>query len=413
MPGQLHYDYLIIGGGIAGVTAAETIREESPASSIGVFSGEAHLFYSRVLLPSYLKKKIGREKLFLRSAEDFTKRRVDLHLSSEVVSLDEKRREVRLKNGLVFAYGKVLIAAGGKVKPWGEEAHQRYIYRLQTLDDADRLIKDLSFIRSPLVVGSSFISLEFLEIFILSQSSPILLSRDPYFFARILDPKGGEILRRNFERHGIALHFNDSLSKVMRKERGLEVLTEQGAEFPADALAAGIGLDRNLEFLKSSAVRMGKHGVLTNEFLETSEPDIFAAGDVAEFQDVIFGERRILGNWTNAFLQGKRAGLNMAGLREPFKNVSTYSITNLGMQLTAIGECGRDSDTIVRLDEGRDQYERLFLRGGVLVGAALINRFQDKAHLAKLIETRTNVEEYRSQLLAGFQFDVQSVPLLT
>ena len=166
---MIGYDYLIIGGGIAGVTAAETIREKSPTGTIGIISGEPHLLYSRVLIPSFLKGRISRDQLFLRRAEDFTRRNIDLHLGQTAVSVDTKLKAVRLENGLVFRYKKLLVTSGGRVKPWGRKEDLEFIYRMQTLDDADRIRARLPALKSPLVIGSSFISLEFLEVFFLNK----------------------------------------------------------------------------------------------------------------------------------------------------------------------------------------------------------------------------------------------------
>lgn len=405
------YDYLVIGGGIAGVTAAETIREKSPTGTIGIISDEPYLLYSRVLIPSFLKRRISRDQLFLRRAEDFTRRNIDLHLGQTAVSVDTKLKAVRLENGLVFRYKKLLIASGGRVKPWGKKDEQDFIYRMQTLDDADRIVSKIPALKSPLVVGSSFISLEFLEVFFLNNISPTVLVRDQYFLGSILDQKGGELMQRNFERHGIKSYFGDVIKEIKKQNEELVIHTERLKEIKSDAIGIGIGIDRRVEFLKDSGILLGEKSVKTDEYMRTNIEDVYAAGDVAEYYDLIFEKWRIAGNWTSAFLQGKRAGLNMAGNPEPFKNVTTYAITNLGFQITALGECDRKLETVSRTDETKEQYECFFIKDGVLIGVSLINRFVDKAHLAKLIETKTSVEKFREKL-NSFEFDIHSIPIV-
>lgn len=175
-------------------------------------------------------------------------------------------------------------------------------------------------------------------------------------------------------------------------------------------MALGIGLERNIDFIRGAGILLGERGIRTNEYLETNIEGIFSAGDAAEFYDVISGKYRLLGNWTNAFLQGKTAGLNMAGKREVFRNVSSYSITNLGFQITVIGECRADSDQEVRIDKYKNQYERFCIQDDVLVGATLINRFQDKPYLTKLIEAKINIANWRESL-RDFEFDIQTIPV--
>ena len=402
------YDYLIIGGGIAGVTAAETIREHDGLGRIGIISDEPHLLYSRVLLPGFLKKRIRREQLFLRTAEDFSEKNIELLLEEKVGAADVPRKEVLLTNRRAISYDKLLVASGGRVTPWVPEGDPPYVYRLQTLNDADRLLEQLEKITRPIVVGSSFISLEFLEIFVLNKINPLLLVRGPHFFENFLDPQGGNLLRDNFEKHGVITQFSDAIAEVNERDTTLRVVTKGIRNVDGDALALGIGIERNVDFLLGSGVELGKKGVIVNEFLEASVDGVFAAGDVAEFYDVILEKHRTVGNWTSAFLQGKCAGLNLVGQRTVFKNVSSYSITNLGFQITALGECSNKLESVIRQDRRRNQYERFFIKDGVLVGAALINRFQDKTHLANLIASKTKIEEYRDEL-KDFTFDINTI----
>ena len=161
----MHYNYLIIGGGVAGVVAAETIRGRAPMASIGILSNEIHPLYSRVLLPSYLKGKIPREKVFLRTLGDFTEKRIDLMLERSVRRVNAESKEVILAGGPIFSYDKLLIASGGRVNDFSAGSTDADVFfRLQTIDDADMLRASISEIRSPLVVGASFIGLEFLEL---------------------------------------------------------------------------------------------------------------------------------------------------------------------------------------------------------------------------------------------------------
>ena len=406
------YDYLIIGGGIAGVSAAETIREHDPQAALGILSDEAHILYSRVLLPSYLKNKIPRERLFLRTEANFVERRIDLLLQEKITKIDTVHKEVLTSNGTSFGYRKLLIASGGKVKPWGEPANEPFIFRLQTLDDADKLHQALSKIQHPIMIGASFIALEFLEIFVKNGIKPQLIAPDRYFFERLLDPAGGELLRKNFEEHGISVMFQDTVVKVEQGVGPLTAITKNGKKIFCDAIGVGIGIERSRDFLQDSSIEIGERGILTNEFFETNIENIWAAGDVAEFKDLVAGITHVVGNWNNAFLQGKRAGFNMLGGREAFLNVPFYSITNLGMQITALGECNdQNSDSLVRYDPIQTEYERLFLKENVLIGAVLINRFQDKMHLSKLIETKTPVGEYRARL-ADLAFDLKEIPVV-
>lgn len=405
------YDYLIIGCGIAGVTAAETIREREARAAVAIMSDEPHVLYSRVLLPAYLKGHVPREKLFLRTLDHFTAKRIDLYLHEEVVAIDVARREVTLGNGISFGYGKLLITTGGRVRRWGTDQDQKFIYRFQTLDDADRLSMALATIKQPVVIGSSFISLELLEIFVIRNIPPVALVRGDQFLGAMLDKEGALLLTKNFERHGITCYFDDEVATITQEKDAVTVHTKQSRIIASDALAVGVGIERNTALVHGSGFNRGEQGILVNEFLETNQEGVYAAGDVAEFYDLIMGAHRMVGNWTHAVLQGKRAGLNMTGEREPFRHVTGYSIKNLGFHITALGDCTDERDTVVRIDPHAHRYERFFLRNGVLVGAVLINCFPDKPRLASLIEKKTALDEYRTKL-SNFTFDITTIPVV-
>lgn len=409
-----HYDYLIIGGGIAGVTAAETIREHTNDAHIALIGEEPHMLYSRVLLPAYLKNRISRSKLFLRSIQDFTEKKIDIHVGDRIVSIDAAHKDVTLESGKTFAYGKLLLATGGRVKEWGKPEDQTYTYRLQTLDDADRLFVALPSLHNPLVIGSSFISLEFLEIFLANKITPKLLVRDKHFFGNLIEEQGGKLMHENFLRLGIQTDYNDTVARIDMASGVLEnrgVTTKRLNAISADAIAVGIGIERNVEYAKKSGIEIGKQGIKTNEFLETNIPDVFAAGDAGEYYDRITKSHVGVGNWTSAVLQGKRAGLAMVGIQQAFVRVPSYSITNLGFQITALGDTTHAEDTVVRIDSARKQYERFFFRDNMLAGAVLINRFADKAYLSKLIEGQVDIAQWRDQL-SNNSFDIHTIPVI-
>lgn len=410
---QMHYDYLIIGNGIAGVTAAETIRTRDQEGRIAIISSEKHPLYSRVLLPAYLKGKIPRERVFLRARDDFAAKRIDLYLGEEIVSLDSSRREAISAHGRIFGFEKLLVACGGRVRRWlHEETAGDRAYRLQTIDDADRLLGDMPRIREPIIIGSSFIALEFIEIFIQYTITPRVFARDERFFEAFTDEAGGQILEDNFKRHGVVCMYGEEVGTVAARGTGLEIASGHSGLTSADSIAIGIGVERNVSFLQDSGIALGRRGVMTDEYLETNVPGIYAAGDVAEYYDLTFGKHHTAGNWTHAVAQGSRAGLNMTGERAAFTHIPSYSITNLGMRLAAIGECGAGLSAIARVNKAEAQYERLFLRDGVLVGAFLINRLQDRPHITKLISQRADIRAYEKQLRA-MAFDMHTIPLVT
>ena len=367
-------DYLILGGGIAGTAAAETLREADQRAKIVILEDEPHVLYSRVMIPKYLKGLIPRENLFLRNIGDYEKRALDFYPSTKAVKIDFARREVRAETGLAVSYKKLLIASGGPPpEPFLSAAASAKILRMHTLEDADLIKKELASgaHQSALVAGESFIALEFIEILSLAGVGVHIAAKGDVWGEERFGKACGELLEENFKKHGIVIHKN----------------TEDFL-FKTSLVCLGIGLSSGLNIFPGLEVGSG---VLTDEFLKTSDSNTFAAGDVAEFFDVVLGKKRIVGNWTNAFLQGKTAALNMAGGGKIFRAVSAYNISNLGLRLTALGDtAGFDEEKII---SGENNCARLLFVAGRLVGATLINRFNDKIILSELIEKGANRDE--------------------
>lgn len=407
-----HYDYCIIGGGVAGITAAEAIRSRDPEGTIGVFSAETHRLYSRVLLPHYVKGETEREKLFLRKEDDYERMRIDFHPSTEISFVNTEKREVGLHDHTMIGYKKLLIASGGEVAPSNLDTLPDFRYYLRTLDDADRLREAFRagrFVR-PLIVGGAFIAFEFLSILAAYKIPARVLFRGEHFFSRIMGSEGGELVKRALFEHGFEVVSGSEIAEVAEGEGVLRITTSRMLDIDHDALFLATGIRRSVSFLAGSGVEIAS-GVKTNEFLETAVSDVYAAGDVAEYFDPIYQKHRVIGNWTNAFLQGKLAGLNMTGERLALRAVSAYATAGLGLAVTAIGECFGGENAVERMDFKKNSYERYITNGDALIGAVFINRNDLRAHAMALIETKTPFGDFRERFKHSV-FDIKEIPVV-
>lgn len=396
-------DYLIIGGGIAGTTAAETIRQKDSHGSIAILGAEPHLLYSRVLLPKYVQGAIRREQVFLRTIADYEKNNIKLFLGEEVVVLDTLRHEVRTRAGNTFAYRALLIAAGGVPKPWRVKGSDTVpVMRFQTIDDADALkqVVDKAIHKQAVVVGGGFIGLELINALVPRGFRVHVVLQDRAFWEQYLDTAGSTFLEQFLEKHSVIIHRETEVlaAEPNAEGAGVHARLATGEELVADMLAVGIGLERNLALFAGEGIEVAS-GVRTNEFLETGAGGVWAAGDIAEYYDILLERHSIVGNWTNAFLQGRTAGMNMAaavtgGERQEFRRVSSYALSVLSMQITFLGHMqsagGEGVKAITRTD-GEQSYERLYIERTRLVGAILMNKFEDKKELERLIAERADV----------------------
>lgn len=389
----MKYDYLIIGGGIAGITAAETIRTNDQNGTIAIVGEEPHMAYSRVLLPHYIKGKLERNKLFLRKKEYFEAKKIDLILGKKLIAINAKNKTATLSDGNEIAYGKIIIATGGRAREIGiKGSDKKNIFYLQTLEDADVIKTALPDIKRAAVIGGGFIALEFLDIFASAKIPATLICRGSGFFSRVIGESGAKILEKNFLEHGIKLIFNDTAIEFLGKKKANGILTANGKKISCDALGVGIGLERNISFISDLNLKTGE-GILTDAHLNAGE-NIFAAGDVAEYYDQSIGRLRLAGNWNSAFLQGKTVGLNALGKNLEFKSVTSYSAANLGFNLIFIGETKDFSESISRADDIKRKYERIFLFDGKVIGAALINMPEERQKITALIERQAAIKNF-------------------
>lgn len=379
-----------MGGGIAGTTAAETLREQDQHARIIILEDEPHVLYSRVMIPKYVKGLAPRESIFLRRIGDYEKRAIGFYPSTKVVRVDFPRKEAHADTGLAVSYKKLLIASGGKPRPLPEPflsaKNSAKILRMHTLEDADLIKKELSSgaYGVALVAGESFIALEFVEVLSTHGVRAHLVAKGDVWGEERFGRVCGELLEENFKKHGILIHKKTEISFF----KDAEFLLQNGERIKTSLACLGIGISRDLNIFPGLEA---SNGVLTDKFLRTSNPDVFAAGDIAEFFDIISGKKRIVGNWTNSFLQGKIAALNMLGGGKIFRAVSAYNISSLGLRLTALGEMA-DFDEEKTIS-GENNCARLLFRAQKLVGATLVNRFNDKVLLSELIEKGANQDE--------------------
>ncbi len=395
-------DYLIIGGGIAGTSAAETIRKLDASGSIAIVSDEPHRLYSRLTLskPDFFLGKIPVSQLWLKPPEWYAQNRIQLVANKSAVQLDSGQQTVRLDDGATRRYHKLLLAIGGKScrceVPGSTAAGIQY---LRTLDDAQAIIRRLKTATRAACLGGGFISFEMCELFTRAGLSVSMVFREPYYWGSLLDEPSGRMVERAMERAGVALHRNTLITAFlgMRQVTGLQL--QDGTDIAADLVVPGIGAYTPLEWLRTTGINLNR-GILTDEYFATNLNNVWAAGDCAEFRDLILDEQVQLGNWVNAQQQGKIAGLNMAGQKQPFRMVSFYTTRGFGITIAFCGDVRANGrQVIARGSPEANSYARLIVDDhDELVGATFINRTHDLGFVSRLIAQNVNVAPIRDRL---------------
>ena len=405
--------YLIIGGGIAGTTAAETIRKFDTSGSIAIVSDEPHRLYSRVMLskPNFFLEKIPFEQIWLKKESWYKESGIDLIAGQKAVHLDANNKTIGLEDGRNLGYEKLLLSIGGCARKWGiPGSDKRGVFYLRTLDDARAIIAAVKTAHQALAIGGGFISFEMCEMLRMAGIAVTLILREPYYWEPLLDEPSGRMIERALEPGGVKILYAAEVSQVLGQEEVSGVVLKDGTNISCDMIIVGIGVSCPLERLVASGGLEVKRGILANEYLETSLPDVWAAGDVAEFKDLIIGDKIQLGNWVNAQVQGRVAGANMAGQRQPFRMVSFYTTQGLGITLAFVGDVrpGPDRAAIPRGSADSRAYGRIMIKDGKIIGATLINRTTELATISRIIERGIEVAG-RKKELADPDFDLKTL----
>lgn len=387
--------YVIIGGGIAGTSAAEQLRKLDPTCAITILSNESHPLYSRVLLPHYIHGKVPRERVFLKKEDWYTGNNIAL-VYTTVERLDPDAHTVHASNGETYTYTKLLIAGGGTLNKLPIDASDQ-VYHLQTIEDADKLVDLLEHNEEGAVtagvIGGGFITMELVEFFARKQWKSHVFLRGTLYFGRTFNQAMSDLLEEHLEQHNIQTHKELTIASY---QNDMAKTHENGA-FTVDVLSAGIGINSRFPWAKDAGVEV-ERGVKCNEYLETNVADIYTAGDCAEYWDTTVERHLHIGNWMNAQMQGRHAASILTGNRTPFSLVSSYATHVLGIDIVAVGDAEVAAAEQVIERDYSNGYTLLLLRNHKLVGASIINRNTDRKAVTHLIKNRVDLTEHIDQL---------------
>ncbi len=396
--------YVILGNGIAGQTAAEELRKLDGEASIVMIAAERHPLYNRVALPRYLRGQVRREKVFMRTVEDYVKHNLEIYFETWATEVDVTGKIVRTNRDQEFPYDALLVATGGRPKPppWPGCDDISQTIGFQTLDDTDAIIEKADTSERVLVMGGSFIGYELAEgVSFRKKAQLTWIMRGPWFLRYVLDEEGGQLCRQLGEAQGVEFITSDEVQKFSRMNGRFLAETVNGKRVEFDLLTYGVGLDYYTEPVSRSEVKLDK-GIVTDSKLRASAPDVYAAGDIAVFYDLMVEHHNQMGTWDNAEAHGKVAARNMAGADEDFFDVPTYTTTMFGSTLAVMGvtpdvQPGLESVRTFSFEE--KFYRKLFFKNDRLVGAIMIGPPKGRKKLIEIMRSRQVIERPRQELL--------------
>lgn len=408
------YKYVIVGGGIAGTTAAETIRKTDPTAKIAIISAEPYPLYSRVLLskPNFLLGKQPFDTVWLKNQEWYDSNNIHLFKGLRATHLDPVHKAITLSDGDVLSYEKLLLATGSRSRTWDiPGADKKGVIYLRNLDDAKMFSEAmLENKKHAVTIGSACVSFEMIEI-LLSQGARVTeVMREHYFFEPQLSSEEASIIESDLIDRGVEIIREMEVEEVLGNDAVEGVRLKDGRTISCDMILALIGVVFELEWLQSSGLKIHK-GILANEYLETNLPDVWTAGDIAECNDIALGEVVIMGNWMSAREQGVVAAKNMTGTKTVFEQVSFHTSHGFGYTIGFTGDVRPllpDRTVIHRKTLEPKSYCRFILRNNLVIGGTVVNHQDLLGIITNLIKHHVDVSEHLEHL-ADPNFDLKTL----
>jgi len=329
-PGKI----VIIGGGAAGFAAAQMLRRNGYHNSIVMLSSENALPYDRPnLSKDYLAGTIPFDYVPLRGERFYSDNGIDTRMGQPAVQVDIRAREVIIAGGDKIPYDRLLLATGAEpVRLTIPGAEQPHVRTLRSLADCHAIIERAKAARRVVVIGASFIGLEVAAALRTRNLKVHVVAPDKRPMERILGPDMGNFIRALHEEHGVAFHLEDKVAAIEEKT----VRLEKGGTIEADLVVVGIGVRPRVELAENAGLKLDR-GVVVGQYLETSAPGVYAAGDIARWPDPHSGENIRVEHWVVAERQGQAAALNMLGHAIPFTAVPFFWSQHYDVPINYVG----------------------------------------------------------------------------
>jgi NADPH-dependent 2,4-dienoyl-CoA reductase/sulfur reductase-like enzyme/nitrite reductase/ring-hydroxylating ferredoxin subunit len=365
---------VIVGGGAAGFAAAEMLRRRGFAGSIAMLSNDDDAPVDRPnLSKDYLAGSAPEDWVPLRGDDWYAENKIDLKLKTDVTALDAKAKELTLGDGGKIKFDKLLLATGAEpVKLDIQGAKQKHVHTLRSLADSRAIIAAAKSAKRAVVIGASFIGLETAAALRARDIEVHVVAPEKRPLEKVFGPQLGDFIRALHEEHGVQFHLEDGVTAI----GGNNVTLKSGGTLDADLVVIGVGVRPRLALAEKAGLKIDK-GVSVNEYLQTSAPDIYAAGDIARWPDPISGERIRVEHWVVAERQGQAAALNMMGVKTRFRAVPFFWSQHYDVPINYIGHAEKWDAIDIEGDVMKRDCVVRYKKGGKVLAVASIYRDSD------------------------------------
>jgi len=396
---------VILGGNIAGSNAADIIKREAPEMEVEIFTEDANYDYSRIKLPAFLGGRMQQAELMAHSAEWYESRNITFNRNCCAVQLIPKEKRVLFKDGQETTYDKLLLCIGSRsnILPLPGIENEG-VFTLKTLEDALRIREYAKTKGSAIVIGGGLLGLEIAKSLTDLKLEVTVLEVFPRLLPRQLDVEGAEMLERILGDFNIKVGLNASTREITKNEE-LVVTLNDDRKFRAEMVVFAVGVKANVELARDAGIEVNK-GIIVNSRMQTNIEDIYAAGDCAEYNGMVWGIVPV------AFEQSKIAALNIIGKDVEYTEVvPSNTLKIVGVDLTSMGRVTPEEELpeeIKFVDNEKRIYKKIVVDGNRVIGAILLGDRTNQAEIMKLIKNKVDITEIKDKIL-DIDFNLKSI----
>ena len=367
-------NYLIIGNSCAGISCASEIRNNDKTGNITILSEEKFPAYGRPLISYFLLGKQDIQTIKYKKEEFYIKNKISVKLNCKAEQIDIEKKQVKCFNGEIYKYDRLLIATGSVPfipKIEGIEKHKK-VYTFLNLESVINIKNAVNKNSNIVIIGAGLIGLKAAEALAEQVKSVKVCDMADRVMGSVLDKNSASIIQSHIEKHNVQFYLSNTAKEITEKT----VILNDGTELPCDVLIMAVGVRPNISVAQTANIKINR-GIVVDKYMQTSVKDIYAAGDCVESFDVLSEQNKILALWPNAFLQGKTAGANMAGIKQEFNGAFPLNaIGFFGLHLISAGIVDTKQDgykIYIKEDKENQKLKKLVVKDDNLAGFALIN----------------------------------------
>jgi NAD(P)H-nitrite reductase large subunit len=406
-----NYKYVVIGNSAAGIATVEGIRKLDKEGNIAVISDEDMPAYCRCLTSYYIKGKVNKDGLLFRPKTFYKDFNVDPFLGKKVVKIDAKERWVGLEDDTEIGYEKLMLATGASAVVYDMPGHDKEgVLVLRTYEDTKKIAANATRGKKAAVLGGGLVGLKAADALHARGVETWVIITSGQVMSQTMDPEGAKIIQERLEENGLHVLTRTSVEEILGDEKVEGVKLSTGAVMEMDMVLFGKGVFPNIHLAVDAGLETD-YGILVNEHMQSNDPNIYSAGDVAEAKDLINGGRYIHAIWPNAVEQGKVAGQNMAGGDVEYEggmgmnSVELFGLPAISMGVTKLRKPDPSYEFDAVSDPERGFYRKIAIKDGRLVGAVCIGVVESAGVFGELIRQKIDVSGIKDILLdEGFDY---------